>query len=433
MTTQPSSRRAPQYAELRPPGRRLETTPRWWTLPVAGSGDRKSTADNEALRGVTEHEKILRTKYDADVQDFLASEAAYNAEKRRIEIRKDKGFTREDRIKALRELGGKPEKPLYPIHTVADPTIEGLIKNWQDLRAGVGLVSAEGGQFTGGHGMAEENRLRTAAHLSCFWDGTPVKRLRAGDGATFLLGRRLSLHLMIQVETANTFLSDPVLRDQGLLSRLLVAAPPSLVGTRYHKPVVPLDEEAIRDFQATVVALLSIPIPLAESKRNEAAPRALSLDDAAAGAFFRFHDHVEGQMGKDGALEALRDVGAKAPENAARIAAILTLMDNIAAPFISEAAMQQGITLSNWYVGEACRLHEARWTDPQLVLAQELLTWLLRSNHGSFTSREILRNGPKKFRTKAALKTTVAILVDHHWVIPGPNGVFGLNPKARAK
>ena len=34
MTTQPSSRRAPQYAELRPPGRRLETTPRWWTLPT---------------------------------------------------------------------------------------------------------------------------------------------------------------------------------------------------------------------------------------------------------------------------------------------------------------------------------------------------------------------------------------------------------------
>ena len=138
-------------------------------------------------------------------------------------------------------------------------------------------------------------------------------------------------------------------------------------------------------------------------------------------------------MGKDGALEALRDVGAKAPENAARIAAILTLMDNIAAPFISEAAMQQGIRLANWYVGEACRLHEARWTDPQLVLAQDLLAWLLRSYPLTFTLRDVLRNGPKKIRTKAVLTTLLSILGDHHWVVRVSNGVFELNPKARAK
>ena len=95
--------------------------------------------------------KASYVESDADFQEFLALEAAYNAEKRRIETRKDKGFTREDRLKALRELGVKPEKPLHPIHTVGDSTIEGLIKNWADLRAGLGLFSAEGGQFTGGH------------------------------------------------------------------------------------------------------------------------------------------------------------------------------------------------------------------------------------------------------------------------------------------
>jgi hypothetical protein len=239
--------------------------------------------------------------------------------------------------------------------------------------------------------------------------------------------------MMVQVSVASTFLSDPVLRDQGLLSRTLVAAPPSLAGTRYHKPVSPQDEQTIIDFQAITKALFSISIPLMEGKRNEAAPRALSLDAAAADVFFRFHDHVEGQMGKDGDLEALRDVGAKAPENAARIAAILTLMDNIAAPFISEAAMQQGIRLANWYVGEACRLHEARWTDPQLVLAQDLLAWLLRSYPRIFTLRDVLRNGPKKFRTKSVLTTLLSILMDHHWVIRGSKSVFELNPKARAK
>ena len=37
----------------------------------------------------------------------------------------------------------------------------------------------EGGQFIGGHGMTPEAMLRTAAGLSCLWDGEPIKRVRA--------------------------------------------------------------------------------------------------------------------------------------------------------------------------------------------------------------------------------------------------------------
>jgi hypothetical protein len=33
----------------------------------------------------------------------------------------------------------------------------------------LGLFSAEGGQFIGGHGMNEDNKLKTAAGLSCAW------------------------------------------------------------------------------------------------------------------------------------------------------------------------------------------------------------------------------------------------------------------------
>jgi len=409
------------YGQERPVGVYLVT--------LASSGDRKSTSDNEALRGVSEYEKLLRAKYEADYPDFCAREAAYNAEKRRIETIRKSEYKREDRLRDLKELGTKPEKPLHPIITVADTTLEGLVKNWLDLHAGLGLFSAEGGQFTGGHGMAEENRLRTSAHLSSFWDGTSVKRIRAGDGATLLQGRRLTLHMMLQPQAAAGFLSDPVLRDQGLLSRILVAAPSSLAGTRLHKPVTAEDEAAIEAFGATIKRILALPTPLAEGKRNELEPRSLKLTDDAKELFYQASDHIERQMGKNGHLEGLKDVGAKTPENAARIAAILTLIDNTAAQSITAETMLQALTLADWYLGEASRLHEARRTDPQLVVAQDLLDWILASGLRQINQRDIMRNGPKKLRTRAALKPVLAILVDHHWLTPLPDGIYRVAKK----
>src|SRR3546814_7716352 len=78
--------------------------------------------------------------------------------------------------------------------------------------------------------MSDESRLRTGAGLSSFWDGTPVKRVRGGDGVSILKGRRLSLHVMVQPGIAEGLLADPMLQQQGLPSRLLVAAPASIAG-----------------------------------------------------------------------------------------------------------------------------------------------------------------------------------------------------------
>ena len=110
----------------------------------------------------------------------------------------------------------------------------------------MGIFSGEGGQFIGGHGMREEAKLRTSAALSIMWDGTPIRRVRAGDGAVLLPGRRLALHLMVQPDVGNMLLSDSLLADQGLLSRLLVTAPPSAAGSRFWREPDPDAQANIR-------------------------------------------------------------------------------------------------------------------------------------------------------------------------------------------
>src|SRR3546814_16947954 len=90
--------------------------------------------------------------------------------------------------------------------------------------------------------MADESGWRTGAGLSSCGDGTPVKRVRGGDGVSILKGRRLSLHVMVQPGIAEGLLADPMLQQQGLPSRLLVAAPASIAGTRMQKRQKPSNE-----------------------------------------------------------------------------------------------------------------------------------------------------------------------------------------------
>ena len=177
---------------------------------MAGSGDRKSTADAEALWPIRKREKALRAEHDADFADWAIRYAAHAAQKRKIEV--DKGLNLIDRTNELRALGPEPRRPLEPLLTAPDPTIEGLAKAWVNAPAGLGLFSAEGGAFFGGHGMSQDHKLKTAAGLSELWDGNGIRRMRAGDGLSILSGRRLSAHLMAQPEAAAVFLTDPVLR-----------------------------------------------------------------------------------------------------------------------------------------------------------------------------------------------------------------------------
>src|SRR5215216_4116988 len=101
--------------------------------------------------------------------------------------------------------------------------------------------------------MNADNRLKTAATLSTLWDGGPIRRVRAGDGWTILNGRRFAFHMMIQPAAALPFLCDPALRDQGLLSRLLVAAPASLAGTRLARAVDSHDEATIQRYAHAIL------------------------------------------------------------------------------------------------------------------------------------------------------------------------------------
>ncbi len=343
-------------------------------VTIAETGERKTAADDIALLPIRSREKALREAYDAEFPPYTNDKVAWDRARDEI-LKKAKG-DRDVAKAALDVLGPAPDRPLEPLLTCQEPTFEGLCLLYSIGHPSLGIFANEGGQFIGGHGMNEDNKLKTATGLSMAWDGEPIRRVRKGDGISTLHGKRLAMHLMVQPDVASIMLADRLLTSQGLLSRLLVSAPNTAAGTRFWKESAPGSDAAIKRYGARLLTILEAPLPLTEGKINELEPRRLPLSPAARKLWIAFVDDVERAIAPNGNFEPIRGLANKLPEHAARLAAVPTLVQDIHAAVITGEQMEAGIVLAKHYAGEAMRLFGASRIHADLLLAEKLLAWL---------------------------------------------------------
>ena len=393
-----------------------------YLITVAESGERKDACDRVAMRSVMRRQMALRDQYDTDHPNWVGEKMIW--EKLRDKILREGKKGNHIAMRAdLKALGPLPPEPLDPLLICSEPTFEGLCKLYGRGQPSLGLFSSEGGGFIGGHGMTEEAKLRTATGLSKFWDGSPVDRVRALDGTLYLVGRRLAMHLMVQPRVGDLLLRDSMLIDQGLASRLLVAAPESAAGSRLWHELHPTTEPRIAEYSAHLLDILERPLPLAQDKRQELAPRELLFDYRAAGRYVEFADHVELRLAKGGELAPIKGFGNKLPEHAGRLAAVLQAVEDLDAEALGEANFEKGIILSEFYAAEALRLSEAARIRAQLHRAQQLLDWL----HNEWLDEnvslpDIYQRGPYSIRDQKTAKDLVKALEEHGWAIRIPQG-----------
>ena len=397
---------------------------------VAASGERKSEADHEASRPIRTREEALHQAYEAAMPNYRLAYRAWEIAAREAEKAKGGRAAKEAALKAV---GAEPQAPLVPMLTCGEPTLEGLHKLFAAGQPALGIFSDEGGAFISGHAMAVETRLKTVAGLSSLWDGAPIKRVRAGDGADILPGRRLAFHIMAQPDAAARMLCDQVLVDQGFLSRLLVAAPTSTAGTRFQRPLAPETGPALRRYDAQLLAILETPPALMAKTRNALDPRRLEFASDAARRWLAFADHVERMLGPGNPLEPVRGFANKLPEHVARVAGVLTLVDDLDAAAISCRTLGQVIEILDFYTTEALRLFEAGSCSPELREAEKLLEWLRTWPEPLIGLSVIYRLGPNSIRDADRAKKAVKVLADHGWLIrePGRQIVAG-NPVREA-
>jgi hypothetical protein len=390
-------------------------------VSVAATGERKSAVDQEALWSVRKREAALREAGAGAQVEYENDKTAY--EKAREKATKAaKGD--HARIKdALDALGPAPLRPLEPVLTCGEPTYEGLCKLLAVGHPSIGIFSAEGGQFIGGHGMTDDAKLRTAGGLSALWDGEPIKRVRANDGVMVLPGRRVAMHLMVQPDVAAIWFSDRLLAEQGLMSRVLVTAPEPSSGNRMWKEPSPDSETAIKRYGARLLQILERPLPLAAGTRNELVPRTVPLSADARRCWIAFHDHVEARLGTGGDLEPVRGLANKLPEHAARIAVVIALLRDIETDEVNAVEIDTGIELAEHFLSEALRLFGMSRINGDVRLAQRLLSWLLSQWTGpNISLPDIYQRGLNAIADQATARRLVSILEEHGCLVRLPEG-----------
>ena len=386
-------------------------------LTIAESGERKTSCDNEITKFIEHQEELLREKYKDKYKLWKNSFEAWEKQRAQILTDKSKYPDWKSKESALNLLGDQPAAPLDPTIICSEPTYEGLCKLMAVGQPSMGIFSSEGGQFLYGHSMKSENKLKTAAALSDLWDGKPIKRIRSGDGAITLSGKRLCVHLMIQPGIATNFLSDSQLKDQGLLSRMIVTAPSSIIGTRFYRSISEINDEAISIFGRHLLEILNLPYCTKNNNAGELTPRVITFSAGAKELFYSFSDSIEQRMSSERELEPIKGLANKLPEHAARLAVTLALFDDIQANVLTEEYLNIGITLAQYYAKEALRITEDGTGDPKIFAAEKLLHWLHNNWREEFVSLPDIYQSLNSLSTKSKALEVVEILANHGWLV----------------
>lgn len=380
-------------------------------LTLAYSGERKTTCDCEALKPVRNHEKKLEEIRQSEMLAYRDQKESYE-QSRKIALGQK---FRDKRKEELSRLGLEPEPPLESLITCPEPTFEGLCRLLSEGQPSIGVFSSEGGQFFGGHGMSDENRLRSITGYSNIWDGRSIRVVRKGDGIKVLHGRRVSIHLMMQPEVARPFLANDMLREQGFFSRFLVCAPSSSMGGRFfQEPQEDYVENLLR-YQRHMEQIFTTALPLAEGTRNELAPRTLRLCPKAKAAWISYHDECEAKLAPNQEFSEIRGFANKLPEHALRLAGVLALVEDITTSTITLENMERGITLARYYAAEALRIANVRLADSLILAAGNTAVWLRDNWTGRYISvPDLQKNGPRNVRKNAKhTRQVIDILVSN--------------------
>jgi putative DNA primase/helicase len=400
-----------------------------YLIALALTGERKSTGDDFAMFPIEQHEHELRAEYDVNKFEYQIKHRTWELGKEQTEKqgKGPKAVNQEELQHKLREHGPPPEPPLEPTMLTDEPTIQGLELHYRLGLPILGLFATEGGKFICGHSMADDKtKIRASTSLSNLWDGKPIRRMRAESGSLYMSGRRLAMHLQIQPEVSTVLLADADIRAQGFLSRLLIAFPETMIGGRMQRPEQENTAPRLAAYNAWMLDILRTPLPVSDERKNELRPVVLQMSEDAKDLWLGFTDAVEQQMGSGGSLRQSAALVNKIPEQAARLAAVLTLWDTkLVAKEVSAEYMVRGITLAKYYAAEAVRLNEIATTSAQLVKAEGLLEWL-RTEWGepAVCLTDVYQFGPGSIRDAAAARPLIRILEDHGWLHPIVGGAI---------
>jgi hypothetical protein len=413
-------------------------------LTVALSGERKTSSDKRFRRAIWQWQADERKRLAPDVAEAAAARDAWNAERdgivAKIKRAAGGGSGKGPPIATLKAMLAdldktRPTPVLVPSLFIEDATPEAMALTLANGWPSTSLWSDEAGLVIGSHAMSDQTVIRTMALLNRLWDATPFDRRRATSGDVTVRGRRLTVNLMAQptVFSALVGIGDGLARGLGFLARFLLSWPTSTMGTRFYKPP-PAALPALGAFDCRIRELLEEKLPFEpEATDNALVPRVMQLSAPARAAWISFFDDTERAVAPGGDAAPVGDVAAKTAEQAVRLAAVMSVVEQGVSDLISLEPMAAGCAIAGWHLGEARRILASAAGDPVTADAINLLHWL-RGRREPTTRRDIQRFGPARLRDKSRRDAALQRLLetDHvREVNEAGQSVLLCNPKSK--
>lgn len=320
-----------------------------WSVVVGESGTSKSPALRAALEHVRGHEKKLREisalarrEYESKIEAYEKDRSAWRGEK-----------------KAKAEPPERPTEPASQRALVTETTVEALAVKLADNERGLLLARDElAGWLNGldryasksGGGGSDES-----FYLSAYNAEPHAVDRRTGDRREIYVSQAaLWITGSIQPGILRRALGQER-RESGLLSRLLLTAPPPRPAKWSEEEVSPLTRQHLHDI---LDRLYDLQPEIDAEGRDE--PRLLRLDADAKAAYVAWHDrHCEELAELAGDRAA---AWSKLRETTARIGLIVHEIrvanrDAVAADFVDAESMDRALRLVEWHKHETSRAY----------------------------------------------------------------------------
>ena len=261
-----------------------------------------------------------------------------------------------------------PNEP-YPIRLMTENTTsERLIQDMYGARGAFAVISGDAGSsikiIGGRYGQATitDEDLYLKAH-----GGDLITRDRVSEPAGIaIIHPALALLWFLQRERLRELLGREEFWHSGLIARLNIAGPPSLVGSRIESvdsPVVP--HEMLQGWSLAGRRLIEW------RKSRVTAPRfhpcELNLDSEAMAARLEFANELEERQRDGGDLSGWKSFASKAAGEAARLAGLLHLAELAWESPLLNMTLIPAVPLDIWRVAEA---HQRTQLEETIRLAQ---------------------------------------------------------------
>lgn len=319
-----------------------------------------------------------------------------------------------DGARELSELLDCEPMPSEPKLTMDDATAEAVEIALANHGGRMIVAGCEGGLFDVMAGRYSSG----VGNLDCFLKGHAGDDLRVDRvtrGSILVERCCLTLAYAVQTDVIRGMAERPSFRGRGLIGRFIYALPETNLGRR-KITTQPVPGDVVADYESLIRRLYE----MAESIGDDVG--VLRIDAQAAERFIDWREEVEKLLGDGERLESMRDWGGKLCGLTARLAAIITLIQNgRAEPWrdpVGVDAIDAAITLARWALPHAeAVIRLMGGNDGPVDDAVYVLRWLREHRHKEFTRRDVHAHGRARFDAEPdRLDGALAVLVDRGWV-----------------